>query len=241
MLLRREGLAVLAILVGGYFAGSILGGLLANVAASLAHGHPSYAQLATMAKPPWWFPASSLLGLWCGMGAAVYFSWRLTHLFQLRPLLKFRPTDLWFLLLGAAVQLLAYLAYLPFHVKNLSGPEQRIFGGSVGLAFTLLCVMSVFGAPLFEEFFFRAALVKALSSLPEHSRTVGSVTVVVLVDGILFGAAHGEWLLLPALVLLGALLAYLFVRTNRLMPSLFTHLSFNAAAVVALLVQRAHL
>ena len=55
----------------------------------------------------------------------------------------------------------------------------------------------------------------------------------------LFALAHGEPAQLAGLFFLGIVLALLVLRTKRLIPSIVTHMSFNAVAIVALVAQRA--
>jgi membrane protease YdiL (CAAX protease family) len=64
------------------------------------------------------------------------------------------------------------------------------------------------------------------------------VAVAVVVDGLLFGLAHGEWVQLAGLALFGAALAAISSRTGRLGMNMVSHASFNLVAVLAILSQR---
>jgi membrane protease YdiL (CAAX protease family) len=87
-------------------------------------------------------------------------------------------------------------------------------------------------------------LFKALVRLfaPEANVTTrargASVVVAVIVDGLLFGLAHGEWVQLAGLALFGAVLAAVSYRTGRLGMNIVAHASFNLVAVLAILSQR---
>jgi membrane protease YdiL (CAAX protease family) len=66
-----------------------------------------------------------------------------------------------------------------------------------------------------------------------------AVIIGALTSAVLFGLAHGEPLQFAGLAGLGVILAFVVYRTKRLVPSYVTHASFNATAVVALILQRA--
>ena len=56
----------------------------------------------------------------------------------------------------------------------------------------------------------------------------------------LFGLAHGELVQLPGLIGLGIVLAAVYYRTERLLPSVLVHVGFNGVAVLSLALQRWH-
>jgi membrane protease YdiL (CAAX protease family) len=66
----------------------------------------------------------------------------------------------------------------------------------------------------------------------------GGTVVAALVSACLFGLAHGEPLQFAGLALLGVILAVVVKRTQRLVPSIITHASFNAVALASLIAQR---
>ena len=61
--------------------------------------------------------------------------------------------------------------YLPIshHVhdfnQRFNAPSQRLTGGSHGTGFLVIAVLTVVGAPFFEELFFRGVLLRALARL----------------------------------------------------------------------------
>ena len=73
----------------------------------------------------------------------------------------------------------------------------------------------------------------------DHGRARGTVAAVVL-SACLFALAHGEPLQFAGLAFLGVVLAVLRASApSAWCPSIITHVSFNAVAMVALIAQRA--
>ena len=238
---RPDGFVVLLWAFAGVAVGEILGLAFTAASSSLAGFHGTLTELSKMAMPPWWFVVAGLVGLWCGLLGATIFVQRRYRVLELPRVTAAQKTDLLYVILGVALQGVVWLAYLPFHDRQLSAPAHRLLGSATGGSLVVLAVMTVVGAPVVEEIFFRGVLVRALQGI-FAPRVTGAVTAaVVLIDGALFGLFHGEWAQLPGLAVLGAILALLFVRTGRLLPSIVTHASFNGVALVALLVQRGHL
>lgn len=102
----------------------------------------------------------------------------------------------------------------------------------VGIA--LLFLITVIGAPIVEELFFRGFVQRPL--VARLGRPVGLVLTAVL-----FGLTHFQLLQLPALVVFGLVLGLLAERTGRLGPSIVTHMAFNATTVVTLLLLQSSL
>jgi hypothetical protein len=85
----------------------------------------------------------------------------------------------------------------------------------------------------------------ATSGMPVTAETMAStrrrgagVVIAVVVDGLLFGLAHGEWVQLAGLALFGTALAAVSYRTGRLGMNMVAHASFNLIAILAILYQR---
>ena len=79
-----------------------------------------------------------------------------------------------------------------------------------------------------EELFFRGLLLKALVRLFTPLRAAGGartagVVLAVIVDGLLFGLAHGEWVQLAGLAVFGMILAAVSYRTGRLGMNMVAH------------------
>jgi membrane protease YdiL (CAAX protease family) len=237
---RHEGFVVFLLAAGGFLVGQVLGLLAAVLAASLSNYHGSLTKLTTAAEPPWWFIAASLVGLWVGLLAASALVQRRYRVLIVPDVFVTRWRDLGYVGLGVTLQLFVTLSYLPFHPRHLSAPANKLLGSATGWQFAVIAAMTALGAPLVEELFFRGVLVRALAGLLGGLRRRGVLVAVVVLDGLLFALAHGELVQLPGLAVVGAVLALLYLRTGRLAPSIVTHASFNAVALVAVLAQRAH-
>ena len=179
------------------------------------------------------------MGLWCGYLGAFAAGQRMFSLLDRAELLRIRWSDLWFIVVGIACQLVVTIAYAPFHIHNFSGPTHKIFGGSSCWSFLVLGIITVTIVPLLEELFFRGLMVRSLWSILRVKSTAVTAALVIGIDGLIFAAAHGEWVQTPGLAALGAFLAYIFLRTGRLAPNVLTHASFNSVALVVLTYQRA--
>jgi uncharacterized protein len=108
----------------------------------------------------------------------------------------------------------------------------------------VVALATVLLAPFMEELFFRGLIFKSLARLftpsgagPTRARGAG-VVLAVIVDGLLFGLAHGEWVQLAGLALFGMVLASISYRTGRLGMNMVAHASFNLVAILAILSQR---
>jgi membrane protease YdiL (CAAX protease family) len=104
--------------------------------------------------------------------------------------------------------------------------SQASLGMRLLLALLVVCV-----APFVEELVFRGVL---LSGLASRMRSGPAIAVSALI----FGCAHlpdfkFAWYPVPALVLLGLVLAWLRVRTRSLWPSITLHAANNFFAILA--------
>jgi membrane protease YdiL (CAAX protease family) len=241
---RRQGwmwllYAVIGFLVGqlgalifGYIAGAIAGKTSAQMTA-----------IASASVPPEWYVVTTLLGLWIGFIGAPWLASRTQgtrHFF--RDLgVRFRVIDLLGILIGVGGQILVAIMYAPFQhdIKNFNGPSQRLTGASHGAGFVVIAIATVLLAPAMEELFFRGLLLKGLVRLFTKLGAVGGariagVILAVIVDGLLFGLAHGEWIQLAGLATFGAILAAVSYRTGRLGMNMVAHASFNLVAIIAI-------
>jgi hypothetical protein len=232
----------------GFLVGEIVGLVAISVLASAFGQGGQVAQLAKLQEPPEWYVGAGLVGLWVGLGGA---PWVASRVRGTRNLvadfgLRFRWIDLVGLAIGVAGQYGVALLYLPFksHIKNFGAPATRLTGASHGGGFLVIAVLTVLGAPFFEELFFRGLVFKGLVRLfaprrpgvgPAH---LAALAAAVVVDGVLFGLAHGEWVQLAGLALFGMVLAVLAYRTGRLGMSMVAHASFNLVAVLSILSSR---
>lgn len=214
--------------------GYVLGLMVAVVAESAwasAHGHRTDSLGAVVA---------GTVGLWVGLAGAPLWASRLSGTGRLTDDfgLRFSPADP---VVGAVVGVagqygLGYLVYLPIRsnrnlYRQVGQPAQHVTGLAHGWGVAVLVAVVVVGAPVVEELFFRGLLLRAL-----RARTGAPAAVVI--SAVAFGLAHYEPLQLPVLVLFGAALGYLAVRTGRLGPGICAHAAFNAVAVYSLVANR---
>jgi membrane protease YdiL (CAAX protease family) len=237
---RNEGGIVFLLAVGGFIAGQVVGLVLTGVASSLANFHGSLSRLSLLSEPPWWYIASGLLGIWLGCLAATFLVQRRYEIIDAATALRPRTVDLAYVALGAFLQGAVWLVYLPFNVNRVAAPANKLLGSATGWEFALLAVMTAVGAPIVEELLFRGVLLRSLQAMIAARSRPLSLSAAIAIDGLLFGLFHGELLQLPALAVLGMILATLYVRTKRLVPCIVTHASFNAVALVSIIVQRSH-
>jgi uncharacterized protein len=230
--------AFVAIAVLGFVVGEFLGAVFEAMGASLSHFPGGVSALSKLSSPPWWANATGLIGLWCGFGLAIFLTYRPGGL---RPLVQqwhVRWSDAQYVVLGVAAQFVIDFAYKLCNVHSLNGPVNHLFGGARGIQFAFIAVMTTFAAPVMEEWFFRGVIYRALAEKSAVASKTLRLGVAIAFSAIAFGAAHGEAKQFVGLSALGALLAYVVHRTKRLTPSVLTHVSFNAVALVSLMLQR---
>ena len=226
----------------GFLAGQLGAVIFAAIAAAAAGKTADLQTISTEAVPPEWYVVSTLLGLWIGFIGAPWLASRTqgTRNFVRDLGVRFRLIDLVGIAIGVGGQIMISLMYAPFahYIHNFNGPTQRLTGSSHGGGFIVIAIATVVFAPAMEELFFRGLLLKALVRLftPLQSaggrRTAGVVLAVIL-DGLLFGLAHGEWVQLAGLAAFGLILAAISYRTGRLGMNMVAHASFNLVAIVA--------
>lgn len=125
---------------------------------------------------------------------------------------------------GALTHLLA--GHQPVHQDVVMMAAKATGGMRILLALLVVCV-----APFVEELVFRGVLLAGLASRMH-------VAWAVLVSALIFGCAHLPdfgflWYPVPALVVMGLVLAWLRVKTRSLWPSVTLHATNNAMAVLA--------
>jgi membrane protease YdiL (CAAX protease family) len=223
----------------GFLAGEIVALVLETLGAVIANYPGGFDALSKVVNPPWWANALGLIGLWIGFSGAIYFAHHEGRLAALPNQWRPRASDLAYVVLGVAFQFAIDVAYEPFHFKSLNHPVNHLFKATHGAGFVVIAVMTTLLAPFFEEWFFRGVLYRALAEGSPGMSRRAAVVLGVLVSAALFGLAHAEALQFAGLFVLGCVLAILVHRTQRLVPSFVTHASFNATALVAVIVQRA--
>jgi membrane protease YdiL (CAAX protease family) len=233
----------------GFLVGQLAGGVFGAVAGDLAGKNAAQmARITSASVPPEWYVVSTLAGLWIGFFGAPWLASRTRGTRRLWADLgvRFRWIDLWGLAIGVGAQIVIALVYAPFlhDIHDFNGPSQKLTGGAHGAGFLVVALATVLLAPFMEELFFRGLLFKSLARLLTPSvagttrgRGLG-IIVAVIVDGLLFGLAHGEWVQLPGLALFGLALAVISYRTGRQGMNMVSHAAFNLVAILAILGQR---
>lgn len=218
--------------------GEIVASVLVAAGAAIANFPGGFGAISKALSPPWWSNALGLVGLWCGFVAAIYYATAQGNLQALPNQWRPRVSDGLYVFLGVGSQFAVDLIYYPFHFKNFNKPVKHLFGGAHGASLVLLVIMTTFLAPIFEEWFFRGVLYRTLDDGLRRVWPRVGAAVAVLLSACLFALAHGEPLQFVGLALFGVVLALVLRRTQRLLPSIITHVSFNAVAMVGLIVQR---
>jgi membrane protease YdiL (CAAX protease family) len=233
----------------GFLVGQLAGGVFGAVAGDVAGKNAAQmARITSATVPPEWYVVSTLAGLWIGFFGAPWLASRTRGTRRLWADLgvRFRWIDLWGIAIGVGGQIVIALLYAPFQhdIRDFNGPSQKLTGGAHGAGFLVVALATVILAPFMEELFFRGLLFKSLARLftprgagATRGRGLG-IVVAVVVDGLLFGLAHGEWVQLAGLALFGVALAAVSYRTGRLGMNMVAHASFNLVAIVAILGQR---
>lgn len=231
--------AILVAAVVGFLGGQILAMILDAIAVQVTHFPGGLSALGTASSPPWWSNALGLVGLWTGFAGAILFAYRRGNLRPLPSQWRARPSDVWYVALGVGCQVAVDLAYRPLHLHDINGPVHRLFDAAHGPTLVVLIVMTALFAPVMEEWLFRGVIFRAISEGSVEYGSRRALFTGVLASSGLFALAHAELAQFAGLAFLGVVLAVLVHRTNRLIPSVVTHVSFNAVAIIALVSQRA--
>jgi membrane protease YdiL (CAAX protease family) len=97
--------------------------------------------------------------------------------------------------------------------------------GSRAGAFAAFFVAVVFVGPFVEEMIYRGLGFRLFAPY--------GAWVAILATGVLFGAAHGLLVALPALVAFGIVVGWLRARTRSIYPTVLVHAAFNGIALIA--------
>jgi membrane protease YdiL (CAAX protease family) len=227
----------------GFLGGQVLAAVAVAVAAALAGQYHQLVALSKLAEPPTWYVVSTLFGLWGGFFGAAVLASRLRGTKHLGPDLgiRFRWIDLIGIPIGFASQYLVALLYLPveshihdFH-KQFSAPAQRLTGSAHGVGWFVIAIATVFGAPFFEELFFRGVILRALARM--FGRWGGWVGpgLAIVITGCVFAAVHAEALQFAGLAVFGVILGLIAYRTGRIGMNVVAHAAFNLLALTAVI------
>jgi membrane protease YdiL (CAAX protease family) len=223
----------------GFVVGQVLAILFVALEA-VTFSNKSFDQLLKGAQQPWYVVVASLVGIWVADVVVVLWANHGNRLIPRLSMRQVRWSDAKYIIVGWALQFLVTLLYLPFHLQHLSRPTQRLFGDAHGVALLVVALLTILGAPIFEEFVYRGVLLSALRSLISDLPRRGALIAAIVLDGLIFGLIHGEWVQLPGLALTGMTLASIYAYERRLAPSIITHMSFNSVAVFFVFLQRVH-
>jgi hypothetical protein len=243
--------------LAGFVVGQLVAGVFGIVSGHLAGKDAKQITAITSSNtPPEWYVLATLVGLWVGFFGAPWLASRMQGTRRLWADLgvRFKWVDLWGIAIGVGGQVVIALLYAPFQhdIHDFNGPSQKLTGGAHGGGFLLVALATVLLAPFMEELFFRGLLFRALarlctpsgsasgvgvSSVSGRARGAGVVLAVIL-DGLLFGLSHGEWVQLAGLALFGVALAAVSYRTGRLGMNMVAHAAFNLVAILAILSDR---
>ena len=234
--------------VAGFVVGQLGALVFATVSGIVAGKSASQMQaIATSTVPPEWYVVSTLIGLWIGFLGAPWLASRTqgTKHFHRDIGFRFKWYDLLGILIGVGGQFAIGAGYslyqhLSHHViHDFNGPSQKLTGASHGAGFVVIAVATVLLAPAAEEIFFRGLLLKSLVRLFTPMGAAGraraaTVVLAVIADGLLFGAAHAEWVQLAGLATFGTILAAVSYRTGRLGMNMVAHATFNLIAIISI-------
>ena len=150
--------------------------------------------------------------------------------------LRFAPVDAAAFVLGVALQAIVVPAlYWPIFrltdvsSDDVSGDAQELVDAASGAGIAVLVLVVCVGAPFAEELFFRGLLLRAV----DKRWGIGTAFVA---STLVFAATHFQGIQFPALVVFGAVVSFLVVRTGRLGTAILCHAGFNAWTVFHLLV-----
>lgn len=153
-------------------------------------------------------------------------------------LFAFRRPESWHRAAGLCLAVFFGILLWSFIVSKLPLPqspseEQGLtptrWDPSRAAPFAANCVVIAVVAPLVEELTFRGAGYRLLIERISRWATIALV-------GVAFGVAHGLIEGLLVLVPFGAALAYIRDRTDSVIPGMIVHFSFNALALIAVIV-----
>ena len=185
------------------------------------------------------FLIASSLGQFLSMGLLLWLFSRVrgTGRWTEDYLFRFRAKDVFWMPLGTLVQIVSIILValvatgLGVEVPSQEAAEAIENSQSRSQQFGLFLVIVV-AAPIVEELLFRGLWLRAFRA---RMSTVGAVVTTSL----LFGLAHlldpSAAFLVPALVLVGVVLAVVTIRTGRLGPAVMIHAGFNLTTFVILI------
>ena len=221
--------------LGEVFFGLAVAVVFAVIVQAIALKALGYKSDAKVSDLKLWLVALLQVPLWTGLVGAPWLSTmkRGSHSLKRDFGWAFKPIDLvWGLCGGVALQGLVYLVYQVIKIDEceLSGPARDLTGNANGLiGVPLLILITVIGAPIVEELFFRGLLLRSL-----RKRRIPA-SAAILICGVVFAGFHFQGAQFAGLTVVGIGLACLAMWTDRLGPGIVAHAVFNAISVITLL------
>ena len=189
---------------------------------------------------PTWFVGLSALTLWVPFICVLVYLSRTRGHGNIRDdySVRFAWSDLIGIPIGVVSQLvIVNLATWPFRrlFPETFDPEQvsqrakNLVDGADGVWLLLLVVVVVIGAPIVEELMYRGLLQQSMA------RSFGSIAAVFLCSAF-FTVVHLVPIEFPGLFTFALILGFAFHRTKRVGFTIVTHMSFNAAGLLLVLL-----
>lgn len=144
-------------------------------------------------------------------------------------LTRFEPRFLWWslgLVIGTIV--LAVLLEPLLHAGEEQGFAPETWQPEHAEVFVANALVTSLVGPFAEELFFRGLGVRVLAAF--------GVWTAIAVSAVVFGLVHGLPVALPTLVLFGAGLAWLRVRSRSVWPSVAAHVGYNGLGILLLIL-----
>ncbi|TML17886.1 MAG: CPBP family intramembrane metalloprotease [Actinobacteria bacterium] len=185
---------------------------------------------------PLWLITLLQVPLWLGLLGTVAYAAKKGHGVVADFGLRMQPRDIG---VGLVVGFLAQVGVIPLVywpiLKLLGEPDISVEARSLtdrahGVGVLLLVLLTVVGAPIVEELFFRGLVLRSFERRLRPPLAIGATAV-------LFSLAHFQVLQFLALVIFGVIAGVLAHRAQRLGPAIWAHVAFNATTVIALLLR----
>ncbi|MEM9201897.1 MAG: CPBP family intramembrane glutamic endopeptidase [Actinomycetota bacterium] len=128
------------------------------------------------------------------------------------------------------------LVFVVFGQQDVAAPARSLVAAvDSPLDLVALVFMTVIAAPVAEEICYRGLLYRGIRDMETAARGAGVATAMI-VSSVIFAASHFQLVQFPGLLVFGLVAAVVTERTGRLGTAIWTHVGFNLAAVVSLLL-----
>jgi membrane protease YdiL (CAAX protease family) len=150
--------------------------------------------------------------------------------------LALRANDGWALFAGLGLQVafIPVLLLLTDLVNEKQGVVEQIEDAS-GAKLAVLAVFAGLVAPVLEELLFRGLLLRSLQRKMSAAWAIATSAIAFGVIHVLLDPTLGTLVVVPGLIVMGAISAIFAVRSGNLSQSILFHIGFNLLAVVGAL------